>query len=187
MTFALIGDSQAEGLAPWLRRELGSDLVFVDARRGRPTSEFLDARIPQVDVLIAILGGNDTASSRYPATLELTVDAFRARSRRIVWVGPSAVDVHEDPETAERHDAARAAQARVLPRLGVEFLDPRAWQVGAAGEHAPDGVHFTRAAYELQASAVLEALEGGLPWGWIAFGIGGVASAIGLGYALAQR
>lgn len=184
MTFALIGDSQAEGLAPWLRRELGAQLVFVDARSGRPTSEFIDTRLPAVDTLIVVLGGNDTAGPRYSATLELATDAFAQRARRIVWVGPSHVDARLDRETAERHDATRAAQARILPRLGVTFLDPRVWQVGAAGEHGPDGVHFTRAAYELQAQALVRALEGGVPWGWIAVG---VATAIGLGYAASQR
>lgn len=184
MRIGLLGDSQAEGLAPHLRRLLGDQLVLVDARRGVGTRAFIDDAMPvapqHVDLAIVVLGGNDSASSSYTRTLEAAVHAIGTMASAIVWIGPSA---SENREVAARHDSVRQVQTVQLPRLGVTFLDPRAWQVGAAGAHAPDGTHFTRAAYELQAQAIVQRIRFRPPWGWIA---AGVTVAVGLGVALAR-
>lgn len=185
MRVALFGDSQAEGLAPHLREDL--ELVFVAARRGLSTARFLDevpwadAEAQDPDLLLVVLGGNDFDGRNYLSTLEHAVDRFSDVCSNIVWIGPSA---SSDREVAARHDAVRARQAQVLPRLGVTFLDPRAWQIGAAGRHAPDGTHFTSAAYALQSQAIAERLRFRPPWGWIA---AGVAVSVGLGLTLALR
>jgi lysophospholipase L1-like esterase len=187
MTYALFGDSQAEGLAPHLERLLGDELVLVDARRGIGTRAFIDNAMlvapRRVDVAIVVLGGNDTASSSYPETLRAAAHAFSTLSSKIVWIGPSH---SEDPEVERRHAAAREVQARVLPSLVASWYDPTGWQVGAAGEHTSDGTHFTRGAYAEQATEIVDRLRS---WNWpLIFGLAaGVALSGGIGYALAKR
>ena len=183
MRIALFGDSQAGGLGPHL-----DDLVFADTFDGYTTARVVDAaqwsaaEAADPDVVLVVSGGNDTAGRNYQHTLEAAVDAFSDIAQRIVWVGPSQSD---NREVTARHDAVREQQALILPRLGIEFLDPRVWQVGIAGEHTPDGTHFTRRAYAAQAQAILAELNR-FRWGpWLALAAG--AAAIGIGYAAAQR
>jgi lysophospholipase L1-like esterase len=184
---ALFGDSQGGGLARHLEEILDGELVFVATRDGLSTSRFLDevawqdAADAEPDLLLVVLGGNDFPNRSYPAVLERAVDRFSDITPNIVWIGPSA---SRNREVSERHDATRIVQSAVLPRLGVTYLDPRSWQVGAAEQHTPDGTHFTRSAYALQAGAIAERLRAGLPWGWIA---AAVALTAGAGLALAFR
>lgn len=190
MRILVLGDSQGEALGHAMERyldaSLSDDVAEVVAQSGISTRAFLDRHLGTdaegFDVVLVVLGGNDSPVSNYPEILHTAVDVFSDLGRRLIWIGPSQSD---NREVAARHDAVRAIQARVLPALGVEFLDPRTWQVGPAGEHSADGTHFTRRAYDRQALEVLDRIrESGFPWGWVAFGVGAVAI---LGYALAQR
>lgn len=161
----LIGDSQAEGLTNPLRLELArrgvGQLVAQATMVGASTRVLLDrgkirAALEQArtyDLVIFALGGNDTVSGTYPRTL---AEAVRALARAdgsmpdVVWIGPA---YSTEPDVDARHLLVSRAQAQVLPQLGVRWWDSRAWTMSG---HAPDGVHFTRAAYELQAAQIVD-------------------------------
>lgn len=193
MRIALFGDSQAGGLAPHLARLLAPDvLVYSSTRSGFSTGRFLDAENwisaaeTEPDLALVVLGGNDTASSSYGRTLARAMDTFKEIAPRVVWIGPSHSG---SPEVAARHDATRVQQAQILPGLGATFLDPRVWQTGPAGRHSADGTHFLGSAYAAQAAVVVAELRGlnRTSWGSWAALAAGVALAVGIGYAAAQR
>lgn len=155
---ALMGDSQAEGLGMYLRSLLaarGMELVFDETQSGittnRYVSEYAVLAPRDLDLAIVVLGGNDTATPTYADTLRHAVSVIGGRASRILWIGPSYSTV---AGVEQRHTAVRHTQASVLPKLGVTFRDPLIWQQGAAADRAPDGTHFRRDAYELQAEAV---------------------------------
>lgn len=160
---ALFGDSQAQGLAPHLRSLLARydiDLEHVDARPGFTTARFLrefDRPAGRFDLVIVVLGGNDSPGPSYAETLRSAVSVFQGLGDKVLWIGPSYSTASS---VEQRHTATRRAQARLLPSLGVTFRDPLNWQQGEAAERAPDGTHFLRDSYELQAEAV--ALEASL-------------------------
>lgn len=186
---ALFGDSQAQGLAPHLRSLLADydiDLVHTDARPGLSTSRFVrefDRPSEHYELAIVVLGGNDDPGSSYPDTLRQAVGVFSGLADKVLWIGPSYSTASS---VEQRHTATRRAQARWLPALGVTFRDPLSWQQGAAAERQPDGTHFLRDSYELQAEAV--ALEASLLLSRTALAVAGVVLA-GLGAfgALAWR
>lgn len=157
----VLGDSQAEGLAPHLRGALAPLFYVVNTiwQRGISTralirSGKIEAALAQRPaVVMFVLGGNDTASDSYRQDL---IDAVALAARdgaRVIWVGPA---YSLDPVVERRHAAAREAQRALLPTLGVLWLDSVAWT--RAG-HADDDVHFTRVGYAAQATAIAVALE----------------------------
>lgn len=191
-SIAIIGDSQAEGLSGPLRAALvragvGPVLGAVTIS-GITTRGLLDREKPQAlmahtdaELVIVALGGNDSTTSSYPATLAAFVDAFRRTDGSrpdIVWIGP-AFSLREDVDA--RHEMVSAVQSQVLPGLGVRWYDSREWTQDG---HAGDDVHFTREAYAQQAQEVVaRVLDRGLGAGVVVGVV--IASAIVLGGGLA--
>ena len=169
-SIAIIGDSQAGGLANHLRTELArrnlGPVTGTATIDGASTRVLLDRRKPQAlmehsnpDLVIVALGGNDTGSSSYPRTLAEFVRALRRPDNsmpEILWVGPAYA---ERPDVDARHFLTAQVQAATLPALGVRWFDSREWTSdGPGGVHAGDGVHFTSNAYAAQASAIIDRL-----------------------------
>lgn len=144
MRYALVGDSHGQVLLPGLRKHLiatGHTVVLEEANPGWSTSKYIDngirARLlaARPDRVIFELGGNDHQSGS--TALTSMVQAARdAGAKSIVWFGPfTAVKA----PYRDLHNAVADAQAKLLPSLGVRFIDTRPFsQIG----HRSDGVHF---------------------------------------------
>lgn len=169
----VLGDSQAQGLAPGLREALpviGFDVVATITTVGTSTRAMLDSdkiarALEHEPALIVIaLGGNDFVTERYPETLHAFVSQARSRGARVVWVGPAHA---ANADVEARHARTREAQRVIVPATGALWLDSVPWTHEG---HSPDGVHFTRTAYAAQARAIASAIAAGgqpssaLPW-----------------------
>lgn len=168
LRLVLMGDSQAEGLQATLRSALEEQgdfqLVSATAIRGISTRAMLDqGKITAIvssqrpDAVLFVLGGNDTATASYAATLSAAVHAVQnaAPGAHIFWVGPAAAS---DPETAARHRAVSDAQREFFAGSpDVTWIDARSYT--SSGGWGDDGVHFTREAYEEQAHVLATALH----------------------------
>jgi len=120
MTYALIGDSQADGLAVPLARMLPID--FSEPHVGWTTAAIFGdpltrALASPASTVLVVTGGNDDP---------LNATAFdngivRARSfgKQIVIVGP----VFALTSDAPRHDRARVALGNAAQRNGLRFVD----------------------------------------------------------------
>lgn len=189
----VLGDSQAEGLAPHLRVALAPlfHVVNVVWQRGVSTRALYQsgkveqALEQQPNVVILVLGGNDTVGTHYRNTLIEMVGLAARDGAHVIWIGPA---YSEDLDVENRHAAAREAQRAILPALGVLWLDSFAW---TRDGHTPDGVHFTRGAYERQAQAIAREIAArrgaSIPSSLIVGGAIAGAAAIGLGLFLGRR
>ncbi len=114
------------------------------------------------DIVVIGLGSNDygvRSERRYRTRARWMVNAARrAGARRIVWIGPGAVDARN--ETLERvaatHDLVAELQSAVLPDMNVDWLDAR--EV-TRGHTRWDGLHYTPEGYQLWADWVSEQAE----------------------------
>lgn len=120
MTFALIGDSQADGLSAPLARLL--PVVFSEPHVGWTTARVFGeplerALASRASVVIAVVGGNDDplSSSGFLAG----ADKARRAGKRLIVVGP----VFALTDDAARHDRARTALTVSAQRAGVPFVD----------------------------------------------------------------
>lgn len=162
-TYLLVGDSQAVGLEDELREAMaarGWQQVGVQARVGIGTAEtaLAVAALPRADLAIVVLGGNDTAGPALERAIAELVR--RLPAPQVVWIGPAHAGV---PEIQARKRAVAALQARVLGALRVPWIDGSAMTVDL--EHAPDRVHFTRAALAVWANRIAAIdLTGGFSW-----------------------
>jgi len=172
----LLGDSHSEAIGPRLRERLAPTLQF-EAFPGYSTARaHAAAHVPSgQDLIVISLGGNDYGDQT--AARASLIAELRARNPHaaIVWVGPFHTAAPPPAEVRERHDQQAAAQAAHLPRLGVRWIDARAWHA----EHRPDLVHFTPAGYDAIADAIAaEIREPTRPPRRLA--AGGLAAAVGL-------
>lgn len=188
----IIGDSQSEGLGPHLvplleargDRVTGTMLVRGmsirslrnDASKVRQAREIAD----NADTLIVILGGNNQlAGAAYRNEMKWFLEELARAPQTIWWVGPASTTA---PRTRELHLATRALQRSYLPaKSRVTWID--AWPMTDAGvEHAPDGLHFTRAGYAVWARRLLPELAD-TSWGtWIGAGLLGAAVGVFLAF-----
>ena len=167
-TYLLIGDSQAEGLLPYIHERMharGFTMVGAATHVGWKTARFVSEQAAVAlsrvnpDVVLVVLGGNDiatTASAR--AVLAEDIRQFLAQIRsssspHIIWIGPAH---STDPNTSRRHEAVADVQSSMLPALGVEWHDggPMTEDLG----HAADGVHFPRTSLIRWADRINQAL-----------------------------
>lgn len=187
MRIGLIGDSQAGGLAPHLLRELtklGHELVWTRTQSGISTSRALGQgffRPPKIDLAIVVIGGNDSDTDSYPATLREAAAELHEHAHAIVWVGPAS---STDPGVRARHAGAAAVQRRVLPSYTNWVSGPT---FTSALTHAPDGVHFVSSAYSDWADRLVPYALGKAQW-WTnpVVSLGGIVVGLLLG-ALASR
>ncbi len=157
MRYALLGDSQGEGLAPHLRRLLGEQLVHVKVQHGISTQRALEDgffTIPSVDVVIVALGGNDNGSDSQAIATRTAYQQLRSRANRVVWVGPAHA---ARPDVDARHLRSEAVQRRIIPTS--EWLSGRAFTRDL--EHRNDNVHFTSESYGRWARAILRVVQSG--------------------------
>lgn len=181
-TYILVGDSQAVGLQAPLAalleasgwRQIGA-AVHVGWTTGRMVAsreaEELSQRL-RPDLAIVILGGNDTASARYPNKVTALVDQLRPA--HVIWIGPA----HAESETIHRHKQQIAAQQRQVAReAGFEWYDGLPMTEDLA--HQPDGLHFRPGAlreWARQIAAVVTQSGHGVGW---AFALAGATLAAG--------
>ena len=175
MRYALVGDSQGQGLFGSLATRLaasGHTVVLSRAVPGRdpggwtrdPTlADQLRATAP--DVVVYLVAGNngDMNATSYAAKVGALIGAARSAGASVVyWLSPATAT---DPATSARHEATANMEARIVPALGATWIDMRPYT--RTGHR--DGVHFTSAAYAAWAAALAPAL---LPT------VGGVARAL---------
>jgi len=163
MRYALVGDSQGQGLFGPLATRLaatGHTVVFSRAVAGRdpggwtrdPTlAEQLRATAP--DVVVYLVAGNngDTNATSYGAKVSALIGVARSAGASVVWLSPATAT---DPATSARHEATANMEARIVPALGATWIDSRPYT--RTGHR--DGVHFTSAAYAAWAAALAPAL-----------------------------
>jgi hypothetical protein len=152
----LIGDSQAEGLAPsFLTR--GWRVVH---RRGYSTRRLRDEVLPNVpfgagDTVVLVTGGNDDpGSAELPEVVRSTVALVTRRGAKLVWVGPVFARVLPDatvhPRTAEIH------RSNVQGKPGVTWIDAQALTRDLARSTS---VHLDVAGYRTYAARLEAALH----------------------------
>jgi len=166
----IVGDSQSEGLAPWLVAYLeakGWQIAGVFASRGMSLSNMrasaertAHARAVadgSPDALVVVLGGNNAISDRaaYAELVSWFMGSIAVRPREIWWIGPAA------SLAADRHTQrlrTRELQRELVPRdRRAKWID--GWAMTSSGvQHAPDGLHFTRAGYQAWAARLARAL-----------------------------
>lgn len=159
MRYALIGDSQGQGVFPHLRRLLeaaGHTVSLSLAVPGKPPSWWAkSAMLPgqiasaRPDVVVFLLAGNNTdfdPASYGRSAATLVGWARSAGAQTVYWLSPAAA-VREP--FATNHNRTAALEPTVLAPLGVRWMDMR--PLTSSG-HRDDGVHFTSAAYQAWAS-----------------------------------
>lgn len=196
-SIGIIGDSQSEGLVPFLVPLLegrGDRVVGTATIRGMSLANMrsnierqrsVKAVADRSEVLVVILGGNNRVSSRaaYASLVSWFLNDVADHPRAIWWVGPAA-SVH--PTWGEHHAATRALQRSILPpRSRVTWID--AWPMTRRGiEYAGDRLHFTREGYRAWAPRLLGELHSAAPTGLLV-GAGLLGVAAGLLFALKRR
>lgn len=204
MRYALIGDSQGQGLFGALSAHLasrGHAVVYSRAVAGRDPGGWtrdadlrtqLAAAAP--DVVVYLVAGNngDMNATSYSGKVGTLIGWARsAGARTVYWLSPATAT---EPSTSARHEGTANMEARIVPGLGATWIDMRPYT--RTGHR--DGVHFTSTAYAAWAAALAPALlpsasgavvgtgtgTGAASWAWWA--VGGVL-ALGLVFALRLR
>lgn len=165
----LIGDSQAEGLAPFFR---AAGWRVYD-RRGFSTRRLRDEVLPTLplragDTVVVVTGGNDDPDSPQLSEAVRTTAERLLRaigpSGRVFWVGPVAAKVLPDavvhPRTAEVH--RRALEGKT----GLTWIDAQPLTRDLARS---TNVHLDREGYRAYAARIDAALRAGVS------GRGGIA------------
>lgn len=167
----VIGDSQAEGLLPWLRRS-GFATAGSSAHRGWSSTRLIELVNSEGEPVVFVAGGNDTPNAGYPARVLGIASRLPAGS---VWVGPVAARVAPD---ATVHEQVAELQREALESTGVRWVDARPLTRDLANA---TNVHLTRANYERFAKR-LEARIRGRNQG----GIPGLLLGVALVYGLSR-
>lgn len=157
-TWILIGDSQGVGLSVPLTERLTArgyervgQVVNVGWSTPRTAASGDVQRLPEADLAVVVLGGNDTPGPQLPGKIALLLQQIRAR--RIVWIGPahsSRADI----------DATKQAVARIQASTApgnYTWLDGR--PMTGDLEHAPDDLHFVASARRIWAERIAAALS----------------------------
>lgn len=178
MTDALVGDSQAQGLARALGRLLS--LAFVDARPGWSTARlagepFEGALESDARRIVLLTGGNDAPLD--VAALRGMIERARGARKVLVVVGP----VFALTDDAERHDRARLDLRNALRGSGALWIDAYPLTRDLASSSS---VHLTPARYETFARRLARRLRGRRARGELA---GPLAVLLALGAAAASR
>lgn len=165
-TYALIGDSQGQGLAAPLAAQL--PVVFSEPHvgwtTGRVVGSPLDGALASsASTILMVTGGNDDPLN--VGAFDGAVARIRRAGKSLVVVGP----VFARTDDAPRHDAARSALSTAAARNGVPFIDAYPMTRDLA---STANVHLTTAKYVTYAQRLAVAVKGG--------GGPGVLGAIGI-------
>ncbi|MFK7990882.1 MAG: hypothetical protein AB8I08_32985 [Sandaracinaceae bacterium] len=189
----LLGHSQMEGMAPYLRAHLlqdGARVVHTYAERGTNVARLrravyagrrvLNASLAdEIPLVVVALSGNGAVTG--PLALRANLDWLRAEYPRalIAWLGHTITETG----TAADQERARAAEleAREVPaRSGFVWIDMRVPGLPLSA----DGVHHTRAGYERLADHAWSRLQeqamadnNSVPWA-VVLGGGAVAGVL---------
>jgi lysophospholipase L1-like esterase len=194
---ALVGDSHAQVLWPVLRPSLtaqGHEVVLSLANPGWSEAKYLTTdiggqlRSAAPDIVVFELGGNNQKMSEgayVPDLQRLVAFAKDAGAKTVIWFSPFHATTGD---TARRHEASSEMQSRVLPSMGVRWVDTRPYSKTG---HRSDGVHFSNEGYRQLAARMLpEIRETGMAQsGWVlpvALGMAVVAVAVALRVRLSR-
>jgi lysophospholipase L1-like esterase len=160
MRYALVGDSQGQGLFGPLSAQLqaaGHVVTLSRAVAGRdPGGWARDTSLPaqlagaQPDVVIYLVAGNngDLNASSYAQKVAALVSMARgAGARTVYWLSPATAT---EAATSARHEATANMEASIVPAQGATWLDMRPFT--RSGHR--DGVHFTSSAYAAWAASL---------------------------------
>ena len=154
----VVGDSLSKGTAPYLKQQLGSIPLEVDAVTGRPSSRgvpVLAARLrPDHDVVVFDLGVNDGPGR--PDVLAASLGAARdlAGGRCMVVATVMRPPVQGVSVAAQN----QVVQGFVATTPGTQLVDWRTAARSRPGLVGSDGVHGTAAGYSLRGSLFAEAI-----------------------------
>ncbi|HKU99412.1 MAG TPA: GDSL-type esterase/lipase family protein [Vineibacter sp.] len=166
-TIALLGDSFAVGLAPYVKAKVQRTVV------GGSVQYFWEDT-PGIDALthvIVVLGTNDSLeyglenSVAYTHQVGRIVTNLTQRGREVLWVGPPCILPGHTTLSDERVREVDALQQETMARLGL----PRAHHVSlrpmterggicSSDNREPDQVHFTPRGYEAVTRFILSQL-----------------------------
>ena len=147
----LIGDSQAEGLAPHLPG--WRTFPFRGYSTSRIKAELRTIPFGRGDTVVLVTGGNDDPdSSALPGTVRATALNVLERGARLVWVGPVHAKVQPD---AQVHPRTAAIHRAALPP-GVRWIDAAPLTRDLARS---TNVHLDRAGYATYAQRLEAAMR----------------------------
>jgi lysophospholipase L1-like esterase len=200
----LAGDSLAYGLTAPLSAEAKKYGIELhgDGRTGTTAKQWItggwlakDIADTSPGMTLISLGTNDATGdlSHFAADVQTLVDQATSGGGVVGWIGP--------PAFASSVKAFPAGNVEKMRQILHDTLSARGIQIFPTEEHsydrAPDGIHMTPAGYAKWAADVATwahfpdaaphpaAKSGGMSGGKIALlGIGGVALAVGLGWAI---
>lgn len=161
----VVGDSLEVGTGPYLRRELGSVPLTVDARKGRPSPEGVDVLRRRLGaehrVVVFDLGVNDDPSQPAPLSRGLATLRELAGDRCIVVATLSRPPLNG--VSIERLNGVIEEFVAATP--GARLVD---WHAATADEPAllgHDGVHPGPSGYAARAQLVAREIQGCLASG----------------------
>jgi hypothetical protein len=167
----LIGDSQAEGLAPFFR---AAGWTVFD-RRGYSTRRLRDEVLPDVriapgELVLWISGGNDDPNAALSETVRSSIERLQRAGASVIWTGPVFARVSPDasvhPLVAEIHRAA------VRGKSGVRWIDAQSLTRDLA---RTSNVHLDRAGYAAFAERLQRAAARGSSFALGALALGALA------------
>lgn len=159
----LVGDSQAQGLEPFLAAELDDDPFTTLTTFGRNSSGFVrpdffdwPARLTELvatedpDIVVMFIGGNETQQflhmpgkpidspewrAEYGTRIGAAMDLLRADGRTLIWIGvPMPGDEWQRSRLAVQNEVVREHAAA---RPDVVFIDTWVLFSGIDGSYAP--------------------------------------------------
>ena len=168
MRYALVGDSQGQGLFGPLTTQLqasGHTVVYSRAVAGKDPGWWArDTSLPgqlaaaRPEIVVYLVAGNngDLNPASYGAKVAaLVATARNAGAHTVYWLSPATAT---EASTSARHEATANMEASLVPALGARWLDMR--PLTRTGHR--DGVHFTSSAYAAWAASVAPSLLPGI-------------------------
>ena len=189
MRIALIGDSHSQALWPRVKPELeraGHVVVLQEANPGWSEAKYLSSgglqaklQASKPDLVVYELGGNNMKmdAAGYNSDAAALIQTAKNSSASVLWLGPPTSNAAVDPSTASRHEATANIQARLLPSMGVSWVDSRPYTLA---HQRSDGVHFDTFGYDNWAKNVLPSILAGgtgLSTKTLWLGVGGASAA----------
>ena len=175
MKIVAVGDSQAEGLKPYLEAQ---GIQTFD-HRGWSTRRLRDEALAEVlatnpDAILLITGGNDDpTASTYPEVVRSTATAFTSRGAKLYWVGP--VFARVSPDSGVHPQVATAMRNNLSGKSRVVFIDAQPLTRDLA---RTTNVHLTSEGYRTYAQRLLKTIGGTslLFWAGLALAAYAIAS-----------
>jgi len=189
----LLGDSHSGALAPRLQRlftEGGVSSFGARHQNGWATSDYLrrgnlERSLPDADIYIIQLGGNDASKGIVGPQLEDRVRSLLAiipPGKKVFWIGPSVTRRSDLQAPAGRHSRPEASR-RIKSAVGsrATFIDGA--RLVSPANLRSDGVHYNSSGYTEFANNIYKEVSGTSTW-WMPMLF---ATAFGIVYWLRSR